>query len=112
MELRPDEEDPETAKAIAAMKIYQDWLKERRATYDIDLGHDHLLRFFNTTEEKKAGAHVMHVCRDGILCEAGIEFHGPHAWTVESWEPLTISPSLLCKCGDHGFIREGKWVPA
>lgn len=28
-------------------------------------------------------------------------------------EPLTLSPSLLCKtCGDHGFIRGGKWVAA
>jgi hypothetical protein len=33
-------------------------------------------------------------------------------WTVESWEPLTISPSVLCACGDHGFIREGRWVTA
>ena len=34
-------------------------------------------------------------------------------WQVESWEPLTLSPSLLCRlCGDHGFIRAGRWVPA
>lgn len=33
-------------------------------------------------------------------------------WQVQSWEPLTISPSVLCSCGDHGFIREGRWVPA
>lgn len=34
-------------------------------------------------------------------------------WTVEAWEPLTLSPSLLCgACGCHGFIRGGKWVPA
>lgn len=26
---------------------------------------------------------------------------------------LTLSPSLLCgTCGDHGFVRDGKWVPA
>lgn len=38
--------------------------------------------------------------------------HGPH-WTVESWEPLTLSPSILrTECGCHGFIREGKWVAA
>lgn len=35
------------------------------------------------------------------------------AWQVECWEPLTISPSLLClRCGDHGYIRQGKWVKA
>jgi len=33
-------------------------------------------------------------------------------WTVESWEPLTVSPSLLCSCGHHGFIRGGKWITA
>jgi hypothetical protein len=33
-------------------------------------------------------------------------------WTVESWDPLTLSPSILCGCGDHGFIKEGRWVPA
>lgn len=34
-------------------------------------------------------------------------------WKLDSLEPLTISPSLLCmSCQHHGFIREGKWVPA
>lgn len=38
-------------------------------------------------------------------------------WTVESWDPLTLSPSILCSsekggCGLHGFIRDGRWVPA
>jgi hypothetical protein len=28
-------------------------------------------------------------------------------------EHLTIAPSLLCRtCGNHGFIRDGRWVPA
>lgn len=33
-------------------------------------------------------------------------------WMVETWEPLTVSPSLLCSCGHHGFIRGGKWITA
>lgn len=33
-------------------------------------------------------------------------------WQVESLDPVTISPSLLCPCGHHGFFREGRWVPA
>lgn len=41
-----------------------------------------------------------------------IEPNRPNTWTVESWDPLTISPSVLCSCGDHGFIRGGRWVPA
>ena len=30
-------------------------------------------------------------------------------WQVQSWEPLTITPSVLCSCGWHGFITDGKW---
>jgi hypothetical protein len=34
-------------------------------------------------------------------------------WRVESLEPLTLSPSVLCTlCGNHGFIRNGKWEAA
>lgn len=33
-------------------------------------------------------------------------------WQVESLDPVTISPSLLCQCGHHGFIRSGRWEPA
>lgn len=37
---------------------------------------------------------------------------GPH-WTVVSWEPLTLTPSILMQtCGCHGYITEGKWVSA
>lgn len=37
---------------------------------------------------------------------------GPR-WKVEAPDPLTVSPSILCRtCGHHGFIRNGKWVPA
>lgn len=32
--------------------------------------------------------------------------------TLESVDPLTISPSLLCVGCIHGFVRGGKWVPA
>lgn len=38
---------------------------------------------------------------------------GPNGWTVESVDPLTISPSILCgSCGLHGLWRDGRWVPA
>lgn len=32
-------------------------------------------------------------------------------WSVLAWEPLTLSPSVLCRgCGSHGWIRDGRWV--
>lgn len=38
---------------------------------------------------------------------------GRPSWVVEKEDPLTLSPSVLCTtCGHHGYIREGKWVPA
>jgi hypothetical protein len=53
------------------------------------------------------GANEGYVAIEGEYCLSG------HGWHLESEEPLTISPSLLCRaCGHHGFIRDGKWVPA
>jgi hypothetical protein len=41
------------------------------------------------------------------------DYSPDHGWDVLSTEPLTLSPSLLCRlCGSHGFIRDGKWVGA
>jgi len=70
------------------------------------------------------GIHEWHVCRDpdGEPSAGAVWFDvaglpdyadsGPK-WTVESWAPLTISPSVACRvCGHHGFIRDGRWVPA
>lgn len=121
---------------------------------DLDLGDMHTLRYFSWDPDlelnpqyqgiadvpvEKAGAIVGHFRPDDSshYCEGGVTFDIPQMravnpngtfWTVESWEPLTLSPSLLCKaplfdpdthkpipnteCGDHGFIREGKWVRA
>lgn len=54
-------------------------------------------------------------------CESGIFFDVPlndfmprdKVWQVESLDPLTVSPSLLCTgCGHHGFICAGRWEPA
>lgn len=45
----------------------------------------------------------------------GTTAHPEHHWQVEDWNPetFTVSPSLLCRhCGDHGFIRNGRWEPA
>lgn len=123
------------------------------AGVDLDLGDGHTLRFHQWAPDRtieanriryegipdveKSGASVAH-CRpdDGTPCHGGITFDSPSMratgkpdralWQVQSWEPLTISPSLLCKmpkfgpdgpipgteCGDHGFIREGRWVRA
>lgn len=90
----------------------------------IDIGHGVGIRFMAWHEHERAGITERHPTPDGT--DGGIHFGGvlfdlpgvaeafPNSarWTVESWDPLTLSPSLLCpQCGHHGWIRDGKWVP-
>lgn len=101
---------------------------------DIDLGADHFLvftcwkpdrslnpQYAHLPDVEKWGAIIRHYKPDGKLCEGCITFDGPvqrelcperSKWKVWEFEPLTISPSLLCACGDHGFIKFGKWERA
>lgn len=73
-----------------------------------DPEHDH---------EHPCGLDWRHNRPDGQRCEGGgfIPLNTGHGWSVVNWEPLTLSPSLMCMrpgCGTHGWIRDGKWVPA
>lgn len=88
----------------------------------VDLGHDtYWSKVFRGDEW--VGIHEWHTCRDGEFGAGFIAFTGrtrPEWWSPSSptWEvdredPLTLSPSLACQtCGHHGFIRDGRWVPA
>lgn len=95
----------------------------------IDLGHGHTVRiqgwhhgFDDIPDTDVYGLHDEHTTPDGRRCVGFIPFDNPtsrasgvdaeHRWTLESLDPLTVSPSLLCVCGDHGFITGGKWIPA
>lgn len=103
-------------------------------TESIDLGSGHTLRFFawapdrdlnpqyeGLADVERAGAIIDHPAPDGSTCSGAVTFDSPTMralypegplWTVEQDEPLTLSPSVLCSCGDHGFVRDGKWVAA
>ena len=100
----------------------------------IDLGDDHALQWIRWVSDpdlnphyagipdvEKHAAHVRHNTPTGDYCMGYITIEsetarrvstGNPTWDVESWDPLTLSPSLLCSCGDHGFIRDGRWVRA
>ena len=55
----------------------------------------------------------MHTCNGKrTLCWIDITSGTKHQLISE--EPLHIQPSILCPvgCGDHGYVREGKWVSA
>jgi hypothetical protein len=94
----------------------------------LDLGSGFNLRFTSWTPDRLLNPQydeIPSVDRIGaiVTCKHGIEGsilfsispehdalfpNSPH-WTVESWEPLTLSPSIDTGCC-HGFIKEGKWV--
>jgi hypothetical protein len=87
----------------------------------LDIGHDHVLTLITPEGgSRPVSADVAHLTPDGKPCTGWIPFDVPaherlspeRKWQVESWDPLTLSPSLACGCGDHGFVREGRWVPA
>jgi hypothetical protein len=107
--------------------------------HEIDIGHGHVIHYLRWAPDdlpanreqygvplpvvEQVGLGVRHPRPDGAgECESAIRFDLPEIrrwfnpktmWQVVSWEPLTLSPSLLCRaCGDHGFIRAGRWVPA
>lgn len=87
----------------------------------VDIGHGVTIWFYEY-QGVRAGLieeHPSNVSPTG-RCSGAVAFRGrptddPQrpAWEVISEEPLTLSPSLACRtCGHHGFIREGRWVPA
>lgn len=86
----------------------------------LDIGHDVRIMFSVRTEGgPRIGLIESHRAPDGRECGGSVTFDVPEAeglrgprWSVEQCEPLTISPSVLCSCGHHGFIRDGRWVPA
>lgn len=86
----------------------------------IDLGCGVLAKFYGLhgAEGVKAGILYEHPDGKGGRCWGGVSFKDvnpadPRGWEVQSLDPLTISPSVLCmSCQHHGFIRGGRWVPA
>lgn len=90
---------------------------------DLWLDDDHAIEFITRQGETEPyGAHIWHrpgpKKRDPSAmhgwCLGTFQWRGMNGpnWTLESMSPLTVSPSILCSCGAHGFIREGKWIPA
>ncbi len=67
---------------------------------------------------EKLGLILTHKTPSGEPHDGIITFDSPEArrifpnhafWTVHAWEPMTLTPSVLCSCGWHGFITDGKW---
>lgn len=77
-------------------------------------------RYAGIADIEKCSLVLEHKAPDGTLHEGVITIEQPGAravfgerqplWQVHSWEPLTLTPSVLCSCGWHGFITNGRWV--
>lgn len=56
-----------------------------------------------------------HLCDRGargvVIAAPALQLGAGH--TIVNADPLTILPSILClDCGTHGFIQDGRWLPA
>lgn len=79
------------------------------------------VRYEGIADLPRSSLILEHKRPDGTPCEGLATIDQPGArevfgdnhsfWKVQSWDPLTLTPSVLCKCGWHGFITNGKWVP-
>jgi len=91
--------------------------------HDLDLGDSHWLDW-SRYEGERGGGMITHTTdkTESGFCYGSFTIRGSK-WNIAepkyaSWEfngsfdVPTLSPSFLCHCGDHGFIREGKWVRA
>ena len=87
-------------------------------TDPIDIGLGVKINFVENAQGVRCGLIESHTRPNGDECCGYVAFrHVPQdsksSWVVEKEEPLTLSPSVLCKtCGHHGYISEGRWVPA
>lgn len=86
-----------------------------------DIGHGVEIKFSIWGGHDPVGLIEKHPKPDGTKHLGSIKFDLPGVreafggplWTLDNLDPLTVSPSLLCQdCGHHGFIRDGRWVPA
>lgn len=92
----------------------------RWTSWDPDLDLNPRFRLFAAQlPVEKWGAIVDHPRPDGEgTCSAGIVFDGPiqrqvdkrtEFWTLDSWDPVTIGGSLLCRaCNAHFVVEAGR----
>jgi hypothetical protein len=97
-------------------------------TAPIDIGHgltaalrlaDGLQKALGIEDGEPVGALLTHACKarggavvqDFIPTEPRVSAIPP--WSLDCRDPITLSPSVQWTCcGLHGFVRNGKWVPA
>ncbi len=87
------------------------------------LDDDHALTWSQWPGETEPhGGVLWHRKGDGSWCAGswyvrppmheGKPFQPVEIWILVSQAPVTLSPSFLCHCGEHGWIRDSTWVKA
>ena len=80
----------------------------------IDLGPEglRLLRY----DDGETGGHglaVEHRCKVIEDVQLVVAPRLPHHEVAGTWPDVTVHPSVLCPdCQLHGYVRDGRWVPA
>lgn len=105
-------------------KADNDWPEPNEgAKRDVDLGDGHSLTW-SEYAGKIVGGIIRHDAAtetgycDGAFWLRGNAFSARHNPQAPQWDMTgtfdrpTLLPSFLCHCGDHGWIREGRWVRA
>jgi hypothetical protein len=96
---------------------------DRKEVHDLDLGDGH---WIDWTEYKgsRCGGIITHTTTktETGLCSGCFWIddrfnsdtggHRPVWQMTGTFEVPTLSPSFQCHCGDHGFVRNGRWVRA
>src|SRR6266853_664972 len=94
-----------------------------KSPHDLDLGDGHYLDW-TTYKGSRCGGIITHTLgkSENGLCSGSFWIDerfkhdtGGHGsvWQLTGPDSSpTLSPSFLCHCGDHGWVRDGKWVRA
>lgn len=89
---------------------------------ELDIGHNVRIVYTSVGAHRPGGLIEYHRTAEGRECAGSVlfdldgvrnAFPDRPVWTVETLEPLTLTPSILCRrCGHHGWITSGRWEPA
>lgn len=86
-----------------------------------DIGHGRRIQINGTTGQPVMGVQITHDGCAGTRClintpeTRALRSPGTQAramWEVVKRDPLSLAPQIVCECGEVGWLRNGKWVPA
>jgi hypothetical protein len=88
--------------------------------FDLDIGDGHWIQW-TEYEGERCGGIIRHtdpkaesgMCAGAFFIKSLAAFTNRPVWQMSgTFECPTLTPSFMCHCGDHGFVRNGRWVRA